>query len=234
MLFEIKQGDARTFDPIQADLIVTDPPYKLTSGGGNLAPGTKRMSGKFNTDNYSNDGNIVQCDITWPEIFKVIDDNLADNGEAFVMCNDKNMREALVAAHNVGLKLHNILVWDKVNATPNRWFMKNCEYTLYLWKGEAKYINDCGLKQLITCPIIADTEHPTEKPVDLMRYYIAACKDLDTPAQTIVLDPFMGTGATGVAAIREGCAFYGYELEEDYVETAAIRMVNANNQGELF
>lgn len=62
--------------------------------------------------------------------------------------------------------------------------------------------------------------HPTVKPTDLMRYL---CR-LVTPPGGTVLDPFMGSGSTGKAAILEGFNFIGIELEKDYVEIAERRI----------
>lgn len=62
--------------------------------------------------------------------------------------------------------------------------------------------------------------HPTVKPTDLMRYL---CR-LVTPPNGIVLDPFMGSGSTGKAAIREGFRFIGIEREADYIEIAKARI----------
>ena len=62
--------------------------------------------------------------------------------------------------------------------------------------------------------------HPTVKPVGLMRYL---CR-LVTPPGGTVLDPFMGSGSTGKAAILEGFNFIGIELEKDYVEIAERRI----------
>ena len=62
--------------------------------------------------------------------------------------------------------------------------------------------------------------HPTVKPTDLMRYL---CR-LVTPPGGIVLDPFMGSGSTGKAAIAEGFRFIGIEREAEYVEIARARI----------
>ena len=75
----------------------------------------------------------------------------------------------------------------------------------------------------------ADNKHPTVKPLALMRYL---CK-LITPQKGIVLDPFMGSGSTGVAAYQEGFNFTGFELEKDSFETADLRIKNAKVQGKL-
>ena len=65
--------------------------------------------------------------------------------------------------------------------------------------------------------------HPTVKPTDLMRYL---CR-LVTPPGGVVLDPFMGSGSTGKAAILEGFGFVGIELEPDYIEIARARIAHA-------
>ena len=64
--------------------------------------------------------------------------------------------------------------------------------------------------------------HPTVKPIDLMRYL---CR-LITPPEGIVLDPFMGSGSTGIAACLEGFNFVGIELNEDYLEIARYRIAH--------
>lgn len=66
----------------------------------------------------------------------------------------------------------------------------------------------------------AKNTHPTVKPVDLMRYL---CR-LVTPAGGTVLDPFMGSGSTGKAAIAEGFRFIGIEMDPDHLVTAAARI----------
>jgi hypothetical protein len=70
------------------------------------------------------------------------------------------------------------------------------------------------------------TNHPTQKPVALMAYL---CR-LVTPPNGIVLDPFTGSGTTGVAAIREGFRFVGIEREAQYVEIARQRITDAAAQ----
>lgn len=76
--------------------------------------------------------------------------------------------------------------------------------------------------------------HPTVKPTDLMRYL---CR-LVTPPKGIVLDPFMGSGSTGKAAVLEGFSFVGMELDADYFKIAQARVSSGNQsndaQCELF
>jgi site-specific DNA-methyltransferase (adenine-specific) len=66
--------------------------------------------------------------------------------------------------------------------------------------------------------------HPTVKPLSLMRYL---CRLTRTPSGGMILDPFMGSGTTGIAAIQSGRDFIGIELQEEYVEIAKARIKGA-------
>lgn len=72
--------------------------------------------------------------------------------------------------------------------------------------------------------------HPTVKPTDLMRWL---CR-LVTPPGGLILDPFMGSGSTGVAAVAEGFRFVGVDIERHHVEIAARRLAGAAGQPSLF
>jgi DNA modification methylase len=73
-------------------------------------------------------------------------------------------------------------------------------------------------------------EHPTQKPVELMRWCIEICKN----APHTILDPFMGSGTTGVAAIEMGRKFVGIEREPKYFEIACKRIEQATKQEDMF
>jgi len=70
----------------------------------------------------------------------------------------------------------------------------------------------------------AKNGHPTVKPVELMRYLVR----LVTPPGGTVLDPFLGSGTTGIAAVREGFDFVGIEKNDEYVELARTRIERAH------
>ena len=128
------------------------------------------------------------CDITWDEIAEVMRAGLLEDADAIMMANDKEIFNAKPAM--AGFKLHNQFVWDKGIATPNRWGMKHLEFALFMWRGRARALRDCSLKQRLSAPPGKETDHPTEKPVGLMRRWIeAACY----PGE-VVFDPFMGSG----------------------------------------
>lgn len=77
-------------------------------------------------------------------------------------------------------------------------------------------------------PVKRKNNHPTVKPVKLMSYL---CR-LITPPGGTVLDPFMGSGTTGMAAVSEGFDFLGIELDEHYLEIARARIEHFNKEGE--
>ncbi|MBL4761698.1 MAG: site-specific DNA-methyltransferase, partial [Gammaproteobacteria bacterium] len=128
-------GDMRDVLPelnVQADLVVTDVPYKLISGG----CATQSMGGIFSKENYDNGGNLMDV-VRWSEIGGPIFRACKPDADAYIMTNDKNLFAAHGGFVGAGWQFHNLLAWDKVRATRNRWYMKNLDYTLYLWKGRA-------------------------------------------------------------------------------------------------
>ena len=69
--------------------------------------------------------------------------------------------------------------------------------------------------------------HQTEKPVELLEKLLAICESGGT-----VLDPFMGSGSTGVACVNTGCSFIGMELDPGYFETAKRRIDEAEGKAQ--
>lgn len=200
------------------DLIVTDPPYRVISGGKPHKKG--QPSGILS----KNDGKIFEYNdinpqIWIPEAYRV----LKEGSHCYIMINVLNMESYLRICRETGFGLHNILPWDKGNVTPNRWYMKNCEFTLFLRKGKAKPINNLGSKMIHAFPnIIGNKKHPTEKPVELMKYYIENSSNIDDT----VLDMFMGVGSTGKAAKELHRNFIGIEIDKQYYDIAEAEIFN--------
>jgi len=220
-------GDCRDVLPGLApvDLVVTDLPYRLESGGKT----TGEMKGKFARGVYDNGGTIIPVTIEFSELMPLVSSCL-HQGHGYFMVNNRHVAQAENEALAAGFRFHNWLVWDKSTGTPNRWYMKNCEFVLLVFKGRAQAINDCGSRQLLRCPNVIDGDHETEKPVPLMAHYI---KNSSRPGQ-IVLDPFMGSGTTGVAAVQLGRAFIGIEQDPKYFAIACERLEQAQRQRDLF
>jgi site-specific DNA-methyltransferase (adenine-specific) len=86
---------------------------------------------------------------------------------------------------------------------------------------ERKRVNAGGLEHDPKwAPVVSKNNDPTVKPIALMRYLIR----LITPPGEICMDPFLGSGSTGMAAVLEGRDFIGIEMSEDYLEIAKARI----------
>jgi site-specific DNA-methyltransferase (adenine-specific)/modification methylase len=111
------------------------------------------------------------------------------------------------------------LVWDKVNAVRT---MADVEMA---WTNL-----DRPAKRFRSPVGIHEWGHPTEKPLALMSWCL---EQIPPPAETI-LDPFMGSGTTGVAAVKLGRRFIGVEIEPKYFDIACRRIEEATRQPDMF
>lgn len=109
------------------------------------------------------------------------------------------------------------LVWDKLQ--PETFSLAMCE--------QAWWSRDTNAKIFKKSVLSYEKQHPTQKPVELMRWCVSKV------GQTI-LDPFMGSGTTGVAAVKLGRHFTGIELEPKYFDIACRRISEAMKQPDLF
>jgi DNA modification methylase len=208
------------------DLIVTDPPYRTISGGtkSKLASGWKTSVLK------DNDGRIFEHNDIGVDVYvPLLHDSLKDGGDAYVMTNNLNLSDLLVCAEEVGFGFHNLVLWIKNTCTANRWYMKNVEYVCYFYKSPARRINDAGSKQTFYADNPTDKLHPTEKPVSLFSYLIGNSSNKGD----LALDPFMGSGASGVSCVQLGRRYVGIEIDENYYEVAKENILRALMQPTL-
>ena len=130
---------------------------------------------------------------------------------------------------------YDLHVWYKTNAIPfccNTW-KSDLEYIAVAWSGTKNMLR--GLPQLqyskmYQSPLIQNKEHPAQKPTELIMKYLVIMQPQH------VLDPFMGSGTTGVACIQSGRRFVGIEISPQYFKIAVkrIQMAWNNRQGKLF
>ncbi len=126
-----------------------------------------------------------------------------------------------------------VIIWggNYFDLPPSRcWLVWNKpERNFSLAEAELAWTNRDNVVRVVDCPRSeSDREHPTQKPVKVMRFSIDKVK-----GQTI-LDPFMGSGTTGVAAVQMGRDFIGIEREPKYFDIACRRIEQAQRQGDLF
>lgn len=214
----------KKFDDESIDLVITDCPYRVVSGG--CKKGRFKLTGGM-LDHEKTDGTLVKKgklfthnDIKFsewlPDVYRV----LKEGSHCYIMINSRNLKELQEEAEKVGFKFQNLLIWNKGNATPNRYYMQAFECILMLRKGPAKSIKNMGTTNLLNIPNIRGKAHPTEKPVELMEVFVLNSSD----AGDKILDPFMGVGGTGIAALKHGRKFVGIEIDERYYDKAVERI----------
>lgn len=205
------------------DLICTDPPYKLTSRGGS---GT--MSGYW-TNELTKKGKIFENnDIDIKDYIHELYRVLKDKTHCYIMCNQVNLPHFLQVISESQFKYIKCLIWDKGNKICGRFYMNCFEYIIMLRKGGERPINDCGTPDILSIPnkktkgVDGKNIHDSEKPVALMQILIQNSSN----EGDVVLDMFMGSGTTGLAAIKLNRDFIGIELNEEYFKIAQQRIAN--------
>lgn len=212
------------------DLVLTDPPYRVISGGRNDEISQKKWNSPCGILS-KNDGKIfehndIDFSVWVPEIYRV----LKDDSDFYCMTNTMNLFKLNEVCLDCGFKLHNLLVWEKNNATPNRWYMKNCEYTLYYYKGNAKPINKMQSKTVHKFTNPSNEHHPTQKPIELFGFYIGN----SSKENELVLDCFSGSGTTAIACHRLKRRFICIEKDPEYWKASVKRLEQEQAQGVLF
>lgn len=202
------------------DLICTDPPYPITKKGcagnsGGMMRTDLCKQGKVFTHND------IDVSVYATEFYRV----LKDDTHCYVMCNHVNLQHMLNVFTDVGFHFTKSLIWDKGNKIMGTYYMSQFEYILFFRKGKGKKINNCGTADILSIPnkktqIDGKNIHDTEKPVELMKILI----ENSTQPWEVVLDPFMGVGSTGVAAVSADRSFIGIELEKEYFKIAKSRI----------
>lgn len=210
-------GDCRDILPTlpKVDAVVTDPPYGIGEAGGNAVKRQRKTGGKSKAL-----ANQRQYDaLNWDD--QPIDIELMAAVRAAGRWNiifGGNYYECPPTSC--------WLVWDKINGEND---FADCELA---WTNLPKAVR--RIRFLWNGMLRANGEqrgdHPTQKPIGVMKWCIG---HLPEPNETI-LDPFMGSGTTGVAAVQMGRKFIGIEREPKYFDIACKRIEDAQRQGDLF
>lgn len=205
------------------DLIVTDPPYRVTARGSN------GNSGGMLKKQLNKKGKVFNCndiDVTKyaGEFFRL----LKDGSHCYVMTNHVNLISMLNTFTEVGFHFVKSLVWDKGNKIMGQYYMSQFEYILFFRKGKGVKINNCGTSDILFFPNKKSKDetghnlHDTEKPVELMKVLI----ENSSAVGDIILEPFAGIGATCIASKESGRRYIGIELDKKYFGISAERLKN--------
>jgi DNA modification methylase len=200
-------GDCRDILPTlgKVDAVVTDPPYGIGEDGGdkNRRRGYKPL--------------VVHEKLSWdkerPQ--KEIFDTIRECSDAQIIWGGNYFADFLPPSMGW-------LYWDKKMGGD----FSDGELA---WTSQKRAVRDFSKSPFAGLSGGHDRVHPTQKPVDLMKW----CINFLPNAQTI-LDPFLGSGTTGVAAAQMGRKFIGIEREPKYFDIACKRIEDAQKQGDLF
>lgn len=229
---EIHNGDAlivlQSMAGESIDAIITDPPYSsgmlATTGRTQGSTGDKYTTGDVFFTDFHGDNKDQRSFGFWMTMWLIEAYRVMKNGTPICLFTDWRqipiMSDALQAA---GFTWRGIVVWDKKNARPAKGrFRQSCEFVIWASKGNMPDdLRGVGyLKGMFTCtPNKGGRFHQTGKPVELMKEVCAVCEP-----DGVILDPFMGSGSTGVAAMEIGRKFVGIEYTRNYFNVSANRM----------
>ncbi len=220
------------------DSIFADPPYFLSNGGTTCKNGRRARVDKGAWDQSRGAEGNHEFNREWLRRSQRV---LKPDGTIWVSGTQHMIFSVGFAMQQLGFKLLNTITWEKPNPPPNlscRYFTHSTETILWAAKNErskhtfnyaAMRAENLGrqMKSVWRMKAPAGAEkahgrHPTQKPIEL----VGRCLLASTRAGDFVLDPFLGSGTTGVAAARHGRRFFGIEMDAAFLETARKRVMD--------
>lgn len=221
------------------DAVITDPPY--SSGGafrGDRAQDTKTKylstgSGNIEkTSDFGGDNRDQRSFHFWSTLWSSAALRASKPGAPALFFTDwRQLPISTDYLQSGGWVWRGVVPWTKKTARPQMGrFSAQCEYVVWGSAGPMPLERGVGcLPGFYEFSYPSDREHVTQKPVDLMAAMVEIC-----PAGGLVLDPFMGSGTTGVAAVASGRRFVGCEQSPEYFAIACRRIEEAYAQRSLF
>ncbi|MCH5338029.1 MAG: site-specific DNA-methyltransferase [Acetatifactor sp.] len=227
------------------DMVFADPPYFLSNDGVTCKGGRMVSVNKGNWDKIGDSATDItqkhKFNRKWIKQCKRV---LKPNGSIWISGTLHNIYSIGMALEQEGFKIINNITWQKTNPPPNlscRCFTHSTETIIWAQKADKKshhFFNYELMKELnggkqmkdvwtgsLTTPSEKKAgKHPTQKPEYLLERIILA----STEPGAVVLDPFCGSGTTGVVAVRYGRKFIGIDNEEDYLKITRDRLEMEN------
>ncbi len=209
---------AETYDQLlgdkKANLVVTDPPYNVD---------VEETAGKILNDNMP-DSDFYQFLF---DMFTQVEKHMESDGSIYVFHADTEGLNFRKAFKEAGFYLSGCCIWKKnslvLGRSPYQWQHEPC---LFGWKQKGKHQWFSDRKQTTIWEYDrpkSSKDHPTMKPIPLMAYPIQN----SSMRGTIVLDPFLGSGSTLMAADQTGRVCYGIELDEKFVDVIVKRYIES-------
>lgn len=221
------------------DAVITDPPY--SSGGafrGDRAMDTKSKylssdsGNRDKTSDFGGDNRDQRSFHFWSTLWSSAALRASKPGAPALFFTDwRQLPVSTDYLQSGGWVWRGVVPWTKKTARPQMGrFAAQCEYIVWGSAGPMPLERGVGcLPGFYEFAYPSDREHVTQKPVELMAAMVEIC-----PAGGLVLDPFMGSGTTGVAALMSGRRFIGCEQSEEYFAIACRRIEQAWRERPLF
>jgi len=236
--FTLLKGDCfdllTQFD-FKFDMIFADPPYFLSNGGISVQSGKIVSVNKGEWDRGDSIERINDFNKRWIGLCR---DKLKENGTIWISGTYHNIFSIANCLTELGFKILNVITWAKTNPPPNiscRYFTYSTEFIIWARKSEKKphqfnyelmkHLNENKqMTDVWRLPAIAPWEkscgkHPTQKPLALLTRIILA----STNKNAWILDPFSGSGTTGIAANLVNRRYLGIEREAEFLQMSKKR-----------
>ena len=248
--FKLIQGDSlkilKGIEPKSIDMIFADPPYFLSSDGISCSGGKMVSVNKGNWDKTISIEEKHRFNRKWIKLCYQI---LKDDGTIWISGTMHNIYSIGMALEQEGFKIINNITWEKLNPPPNiscRYFVHSTETILWAKKNikNAKHkFNYSLMKELNNGKQMKDVwkssltkpsekkcgKHPTQKPIEILEKVILS----STNEGDMILDPFNGSGTTGITASRLKRKYIGIEKEKKYLDLTIKRKESDNIETKL-
>lgn len=227
--FELFQQDAvaflRTLPAESVDLLVTDPAYESLEKHRAVGTTTRlKVSAGSSNPWFS-----VFPNARFAELFEEVHRVLKRDTHFYLMCDQETAFIAKPIAEQAGFKFWKPLVWDKRSIGMGYHYRARYEFVLFFEKGKRR-LADLGIADVLEVPRVRGG-YPAEKPSALSEIFIKQ----SSVAGDLVVDPFMGSGSSGVAALQQGRRFAGNDVSDDSLKLARERLLVAGGvEGSLF
>lgn len=218
-----KKIDELIEEGIKVDHIITDPPYNISKEN-NFSTMKNPRSGVDFGEWDRGDFDLL----SWiPKYLRILN----KDGSIIIFCSYRYISHIIDILENNGVLVKDIIVWQKSNPMPrniSRRYVQDMEFAIWGVKKGAKWVFNKSEdkpyeRSIFYSPLVSGKEklgHPTQKSLKIMKEII----EIHTNENQIILDPFMGSGTTGKAAIDMGRKFIGIEKEREYFEICEKRL----------
>lgn len=230
-----------TLEDNSIDVVITDPPFFLSNGGITCQSGKMVSVDKGDWDKLES----ITAEVFYSELLTELKRVLKPDGSLWMFGTMHNVYILGYLMNNLKFKIMNNITWQKTNPAPNlgcRMFTHSTETILWAKQNEKSkhYFNYKLMKELNNGKQMKDVwttsttkksekkfgKHPAQKPLEIIeRIILASTQEGDT-----ILDPFVGSGTTCVAATKLNRKSIGIDFEKEFIEIAINRVKDVEDE----